>query len=82
VSDDILDFIRGQAAEVLDVDAAEIGRETSLAEQYDADSIDVIEIASAVERRFGIQVEDHEVYDLTSVGQFVDLVAAKVAAKP
>ncbi len=53
----------------------------SLAEQYDADSIDVIEIASAVERRFDILIEDHEVYDLSSVGEFVDLVDAKVAAK-
>lgn len=82
MSDDVLAFIRAQAQEVLDADPAKIERKTSLAEEYDADSVDVIEIASAVEHRYGITIEDHEVYELTCVGDFVDLVEKKLSAKP
>ena len=81
MSDEIFEFIRDQVVEVLDADPNEVRRETSLAEQFDADSIDVIEIASAVERHFNVEIEDHEVYDLANVGQFVDLVTAKAANK-
>lgn len=80
-SDEIFEFIRAQAHEVLDVDPAEITREASLARDFDADSIDVIEIASAAERTYDVTIEDHEVYDLTCVGDFVDLIARKIAAK-
>ena len=81
MSDTVLDFIRAQAVEVLDVDPKKVTRETSLAAEFDADSVDVIEIASAVEHKFGVTLEDHEIYELTCVGDFVDLVEAKLAAK-
>ena len=81
MADDVLTYIREQAREVLDADPATITRTTSLAEEYDADSVDVIEIASAVEHHYGVVLEDHEVYELTCVGDFVDLVEAKLAAK-
>lgn len=79
--DEIFQFIQAQAQEILDADPAEITREVSLAKDFDADSIDIIEMASAAERRYDIEIEDHEVYDLTCVGDFVDLIAGKVAAR-
>lgn len=81
MSDEYFEFVRDQAVEVLDADPGAIARDTSLAAEFDADSIDVIEMASAAERRFGIEIEDREVYDLKNVGEFADLIAAKVAAK-
>ena len=77
--EDVLAFIRAQAHEVLDADPEKVERSTSLAEEYDADSVDVIEIASAVEHAYGVTIEDHEVYELTCVGDFVDLVERKLA---
>ncbi|WCO67334.1 acyl carrier protein [Iamia majanohamensis] len=77
---EILEFIQAQAHEILDADPAEVTPEVSLAKDFDADSIDVIEMASAAERRWDITIEDHEVYDLTCVGDFVHLIAGKVAA--
>lgn len=79
--DEIFEFIRAQAVEILDADPTAITREVSLAKDFDADSIDIIEMSSAAERRFDIEIEDHEAYDLTCVGDFVDLIARKVAAK-
>lgn len=76
---DILETLRAQAVEVLDVDPATVTREARLGETLEADSIDLIEIAGALEQRYGVELEDHEIYDLETVGQFVDLVARKLA---
>jgi acyl carrier protein len=82
VSDEeIFEFIKAQAVEILDADPARITREVSLAADFDADSIDVIEMASAAERKYHVNIEDHEVYDLTCVGDFVDLISSKIAAQ-
>ncbi|HEX7132332.1 MAG TPA: acyl carrier protein [Iamia sp.] len=73
----ILTAVREAAVEVLDCDAEEVTLDANLSETLDADSIDVIEIASTLERQFGVAIEDHEVYDLTTVGELVDLVVKK-----
>lgn len=73
----ILTAVREAAVEVLDCDADEVTPDANLSETLDADSIDVIEIASTLERQFGVAIEDHEVYDLTTVGELVELVATK-----
>ena len=78
--DEIFEFIKAQSVEILDADPALITPEVSLAKDFDADSIDIIEMASAAERKYGITIEDFEVYDLTCVGDFVKLIAKKVAA--
>ncbi len=73
----ILNAVREAAVEVLDCDADEVTPDANLSETLDADSIDVIEIASTLERQFGVAIEDHEVYDLTTVGELVSLVERK-----
>lgn len=75
--DQILAAVRESAVEVLDCEADEVTLDANLSETLDADSIDVIEIASTLERQFGVAIEDHEVYDLTTVGDLVELVATK-----
>jgi acyl carrier protein len=75
--DQILTAVQAAAVEVLDCDADEVTLDANLSETLDADSIDVIEIASTLERQFGVAIEDHEVYDLTTVGELVDLVVKK-----
>jgi len=74
---DILTAVREAAVEVLDCDAQDVTLDAKLSETLDADSIDVIEIASTLERQFEVAIEDHEVYDLETVGGLVDLVATK-----
>lgn len=78
--DEILTKVREAAVEVLDCDPDEVTLDAKLNETLDADSIDVIEIASTLEREFGVAIEDHEVYDLTTVGGLVELVADKKQA--
>ena len=79
MSDAVLEFIRAQAVAVLGADPDTLDRATSLADEYDADSVDIVEIANAIERKFGVAIADHEIYDLKCVGDFVDLVDRKLA---
>lgn len=44
----------------------------------DCDSLDMVEIITATEREFDIDIDDEQFDSCTTVGQLVDLVAAKV----
>ncbi|MGI8939957.1 MAG: acyl carrier protein [Iamia sp.] len=77
MKDEIFAKVREAAVEVLDCDPEEVTLDAKLSETLDADSIDVIEIASSMEREYGVAIEDHEVYDLTDVNGLVELVARK-----
>jgi acyl carrier protein len=79
VDQDIFDLIKAEATKVLDVDPDLITIDAKLGETLDADSVDLIEIAGVLEARFGVQLDDHELHDLVTIGDFVDLVARKRA---
>lgn len=79
--EEIFGAVRDQLVEVLDVDPGTVALESRFDVDLDADSVDVIEMTGAIERRYDIQIEDHEVYDLTTVGEVVALVAGKVDEK-
>ncbi len=74
---DIFDIIKAEATQILDAPAELITPDAKLGETLDADSVDLIEIAGVLERTFGVQLEDHELHDLITVGDFVALVARK-----
>ncbi len=74
---DIFDVIKAEATQILDASADLITPDAKLGETLEADSVDLIEIAGVLERTFGVQLEDHELHDLVTVGDFVDLVASK-----
>lgn len=68
-------------SEHLGVDASEITAETSFAEDLGADSLDVAEIAIAVEDRLGIAIDDAELDRIRTVGQAVEMLDAKLSAR-
>jgi acyl carrier protein len=74
---DIFDLIKAEATQILDASPDLITPDAKLSETLDADSVDLIEIAGVLERTFGVQLEDHELHDLVTVGDFVALVARK-----
>ena len=79
MSDDAL-FERFQkcAVEVLSVDAGQVTREAKFGDDLDADSLDLVELVMALEEEFDITVDEEELEGIESVGQAVDLVAAKL----
>lgn len=74
---EIFEAFKAEAAQVLDAGAELITPEAMLGETLDADSVDLIEIAGVLERRFGVELDDHELHDLVTVADFVDLVDRK-----
>jgi len=48
-------------------------------ESLDVDSLDLVEVAQIVEERFGIELRGEDTKDLKTVGDAIDLVAARAS---
>ena len=66
------------AVEVLAVDAAQITKEASFADDLDADSLDLVELVMALEEEFDVTVEEDELEGIATIGGAFDLIAGKL----
>ena len=73
-----LDTIKEVAAEVLSVDPDQVTETARFKEDLDADSLDLVELVMGLEERFDIEVPEDDLEGVTTIGQAVDLVLAKV----
>jgi acyl carrier protein len=69
------------AVEVLHVDASSVTEEARFKEDLDADSLALIEFVMALEEKLDISVPEEELDGVTNVGQALDLVVSKLAAR-
>ena len=74
------DFERFQkcAVEVLSVEATQVTKEASFADDLDADSLDLVELVMALEEEFDVTVEEEELEGIDTVGAAFDLVKSKL----
>ena len=79
--EEALSALREVAVEVLSVDGATVQEDARFKEDLDADSLDLVELVMGLEERFDISVPEEDLENVGTVGQAVDLVMAKVAAK-
>jgi acyl carrier protein len=79
--EEVLGALSEVAVEVLSVDANAVTEEARFKEDLDADSLDLVELVMGLEGRFDISVPEDDLENVATVGQAVDLVLAKVAAK-
>ena len=77
---DALLKIQGVAAEVLSVEPARVTETARFKEDLDADSLDLVELVMGLEEQFDIEVPEDDLEGVTTVGQAVDLVLAKVGS--
>ena len=77
---DALNTLKEVAAEVLSVDPDQVTETARFKEDLDADSLDLVELVMGLEERFDIEVPEDDLEGVTTVGQAVDLVLAKVGA--
>ena len=77
--DDVLSVITQIVSEESGVAAKDITRETTFAQDLDVDSLGLLTIATQVEERFGVALDDSLIPTLPTVGALVDLVTAKKA---
>jgi len=78
LSDENFERFTKCAVEVLSVDAGQVTREASFAEDLDADSLDLVELIMALEEEFGVTVEEEELEGITTIGGAYDLIACKL----
>ncbi len=65
----------------MQVDAHRITPEANFFNDLGLDSIDLVTTVMAIEERFGIEVADAELETIETVGEAVELLSGKVAAR-
>ena len=73
-NDDVLSVIIQIVSEESGVAAKDITTDTTFAQDLDVDSLGLLTIATQVEERFGVALDDSTIPTLTTVGALVDLV--------
>ena len=64
--------------ELLEIDESEVVPEASFADDFNADSLDFIELITAVEDSFKIEIPDEDLEKLQTVQDAVDYIEAKI----
>ena len=78
----ITEAVVGIVAEVLGVDAADLSTDTDLRTVEGADSIKVLRIIAKIEQRYDVELEDEDVFGVSTVAQVAEVVGAAVAGRP
>lgn len=81
----VVDLVRGQLADILEIEPARIQEGSSFAQDLNADSLALIELVEALEEELGGQaagfrIDDEDLEDLKTVRDAVDYVSAKLEA--
>lgn len=72
--------VKNIVVETLQCDADEVTMETNIAEDLNADSLDIVELNMAIETEFGMSISDEELVNLKTVGDIVGYIDAKKGA--
>ena len=78
---EVFELIRGRLAELIECDPQTIKLETRLEEDLEADSLDLVELAMSLEEELSLEIPDEELEGIRTVGDAVDFVAERVAAR-
>jgi acyl carrier protein len=73
--------IKEIVSEILEIDAEEMTDTSLFKEDHDADSLGAIEILSALERTFGVEIDQAELTRMVNLEGVIAVVAEARAAK-
>ena len=71
----IFDKIVEVVVDVLDIDASEVSEETTF-DDLDADSLERLQLVTAIEDEFGVEIDDEKLLSLNSVSDAIDAIEA------
>ncbi len=75
----IFDKLCELVADQFGVDPDEVTMETSFVDDYNADSIDIVELMMAVEEEFHLgEVEENALENIKTIGDVVEYIQARV----
>jgi len=70
--------LKGLIVELLEVDESKVVPEASFADDFNADSLDFIELITAVEDTFKIEIPDEDAENLQTVQDALDYIETKI----
>jgi acyl carrier protein len=76
---DTFEKIRTLLAEQLDIDPETIEPDSDIMNDFEADSLDIVDMIMTLEDEFGIEVPDEAIENLHTVGDVVQFVDAHKA---
>jgi len=74
---DIFERLKKLIVELLEVDEAKVVPEASFIDDFGADSLDFIELITAVEEAFKIEISDEDAGKMQAVQDAVDYIESK-----
>ena len=63
--------------EQLDLERSDITMESRFVEDFEMDSLDMVEMLIELEKQTGLKIPNEEIKDIKTVGQLVDYLEAK-----
>ena len=79
--DEVLQVLRDKAVEMLEVEAGAVQEDKSFVEDLKVDSLSLVEYTMDLEDELGVDLPEEELVDVKTIGAFVDVIEAKLAAK-
>ena len=81
--DDVVRCVRGNVAEVLELPDVDVALDARLVDDLGADELALIDLVEAIEeelgeRTVGFAIDDDDLADVTTVGDLVDVVSARL----
>lgn len=73
----MLEKLIGIIEEQLNVEGMEITENSSFKDDMEADSLDLFELAMAIEEEFGVEIPSEELENITTVGSVVEYLKSK-----
>lgn len=76
----MLQVLREKAVEMLEVEPEQVQEDKSFVEDLQVDSLSLVELTMELEDVFGVELPEDELSGVTTIGAFVDVIAAKTDA--
>ena len=76
--DDVFERVKRIIVEQLGVDEAKVTPEARFRQDLEADSLDLVELIMAFEEEFGGEISDEDAQKITTVGEAVSFLEARL----
>jgi acyl carrier protein len=76
---DVFERVKRIIVDQLGVDEAKVTREARFRQDLEADSLDLVELIMRFEEEFGGEISDEDAQKITTVGEAVDYLEARLA---